>query len=57
MKLLTAEGTLVTVRKDRIEDRKTGKSAMPEDLVKHLSRRDVRDLVEYLAGLKDVKKE
>ena len=56
VKLMTAEGALVTVRKDRIEDRKTGKSAMPEDLVKHLSRRDARDLVEFLAGLKEVKK-
>ncbi len=56
VKLMTAEGTLVTVRKDRIEDRKTGKSAMPEDLVKYLSRRDARDLVEFLAGLKEVKK-
>ena len=25
--------------------------AMPEDLVKHLSRSEIRDLVEFLAGL------
>ena len=29
-----------------------GKSAMPEDLVRHLTRPEVRDLVEFLADLK-----
>ena len=29
-----------------------GKSAMPEDLTKHLSKRELRDLVKFLAGLK-----
>jgi len=27
-------------------------SAMPEDLIKFLSKRELRDLVEYLASLK-----
>lgn len=50
--LMTAEGRLVTVSKDKIEERETGKSAMPEDLVNKMSKRELRDLVEFLAGLK-----
>ncbi|MFL5243707.1 MAG: HEAT repeat domain-containing protein, partial [Gemmataceae bacterium] len=52
VKLMTAEAKLVTVPKDQIEERTTGKSAMPEDLVKHLSKSELRDLVEFLASLK-----
>jgi quinoprotein glucose dehydrogenase len=52
VKLMTAEGKLVVVPKDQIEERQAGKSAMPEDVTKYLSRSEVRDLVEYLAGLK-----
>ena len=48
--LITAEGQGIVIPKDEIEDRAAGKSAMPEELVEHLSRRDVRDLVEYLAA-------
>jgi quinoprotein glucose dehydrogenase len=51
LKLLTPEGAVVSVRKDRIERRSTGKSAMPEDLHKHLTPREMRDLVEFLASL------
>jgi hypothetical protein len=40
------------VAKKDIEERQAGKSAMPDDTVKHLSPRELRDLVEYLAGLK-----
>jgi quinoprotein glucose dehydrogenase len=50
--LLTAEGNLEKVSKDDIDTRTKGKSAMPEDLMKVLSMRDVRDLVEYLSSLK-----
>ncbi len=50
--ILTPEGALQTIRKDRIESRTKGKSAMPEDLTKHLTRQEVRDLVEFLASLK-----
>ena len=49
LRLLTAEGEMVTIDKEQIEERTTGKSAMPADLVKHLSPFDVRDLVEFLA--------
>jgi quinoprotein glucose dehydrogenase len=50
--LITAEGKGIVIPKDEIEDRAVGKSAMPEDLIKHLSKRDVRDLVEFLANQK-----
>jgi quinoprotein glucose dehydrogenase len=52
VRLMTAEGQLIVVRKDEIDERETGKSAMPEDLTKYLSRSEIRDLVEFLAGLK-----
>jgi quinoprotein glucose dehydrogenase len=52
VKLMTAEGQLLTVSKAKIDERARGKSAMPEDAVKHLSKRELRDLVEFLAGLK-----
>lgn len=48
--LMTAEGKLVSIRKDDIEARKEGKSAMPEDLTKRLNRFDLRDLVEFLSS-------
>jgi quinoprotein glucose dehydrogenase len=52
LRLLTAEGEMVTIDKEQIEERTTGKSAMPADLIKHLSPFDVRDLVEFLAQQK-----
>jgi quinoprotein glucose dehydrogenase len=52
VKLMTAEGQLVTVPKAKIDERARGKSAMPDDVTKHLSRRELRDLVEFLATLK-----
>ena len=50
--LMTAEGKAVNVPKDAIEERKRGPSAMPADLVQKLSRSELRDLVEFLAGLR-----
>jgi quinoprotein glucose dehydrogenase len=52
VRLMTPEGQLVTVPKAKIDERARGKSAMPEDVVKHLSKRELRDLVEFLANLK-----
>jgi quinoprotein glucose dehydrogenase len=52
VKLMTAEGQLLTVPKAKIDERARGKSAMPDDVVKHLSKRELRDLVEFLASLK-----
>ena len=46
--LMDADGKLIKVDKDSIDGRKTGKSSMPEDLVKQLSQSEIRDLVEYL---------
>jgi len=50
--LMTPEGKLVTVDKSQIDQRATGKSAMPQDVAKPLSKSDLRDVVEFLAGLK-----
>jgi quinoprotein glucose dehydrogenase len=52
IRLITPEAQTLVVPKKEIEDRKTGKSAMPEDLIKHLTKSELRDLVEFLAGLK-----
>jgi quinoprotein glucose dehydrogenase len=52
IRLMTAEGKLVTVPQDQVDERQTGKSAMPEDVVKSLTKSEVRDLVEFLASLK-----
>jgi quinoprotein glucose dehydrogenase len=48
VELLTAEGKRVKIAKGDIDFQKQSKSPMPEDLVKHLSLDDVRDLVEFL---------
>ena len=47
---------LLAVKKADIEERRSGKSAMPEDLGKHLTPRQMRDLVEFLASLKEAPK-
>ena len=52
VRLMTPEGTIIVVPVQEIDSRTRGPSAMPADLVRHLSRRDLRDLVEFLASLK-----
>lgn len=55
VRLMNAEGEKakeIIVPKDKIEQRQTGKSAMPEDLVPKMSLRELRDLVEFLATRK-----
>src|SRR5205823_11181475 len=52
IKLMTAEAQLLTIAKSDVEERRRGKSAMPADLVKRLTPRELRDLVALLAGLK-----
>jgi quinoprotein glucose dehydrogenase len=52
VRVMTAEAKLIEVLKSEVEERKRGASAMPEDLVKKLSKAEIRDLVEFLAGLK-----
>ncbi len=53
VRLMTFEGQLVAMPKNTIDERRKGKSAMPEDLIKHLSKSELRDLVEFLASLKE----
>jgi quinoprotein glucose dehydrogenase len=50
--LMTAEGKLIEIPTDAITVRKKGKSSMPSDLIKHMSRRQLRDLVAFLSSLK-----
>ncbi len=52
VRLITAEGKTDIVRKELIEERKRGPSAMPNDLVRKLKRTELRDLIEFLANLK-----
>ena len=51
--LNTAEDGVVTLKKADLTRRARGLSAMPEGLDKLLTPRELRDLVEYLAGLKE----
>jgi quinoprotein glucose dehydrogenase len=50
--LLLADGSRRSLSKDQIKARKTGLSAMPETLIQSLSKRDLRDLVEFLSSLR-----
>jgi quinoprotein glucose dehydrogenase len=52
VRLITADGKLIEIPQDEIDQRAGGKSAMPDDVIKKLSRREVRDLLEFLAGRK-----
>ena len=57
IELVTADGKTVTIAKDEIDARSaSGKSAMPDDLIKQLSQDDLRDLIEFLASLKKSEK-
>ena len=50
--IMTADGKLLTIDQDEIEARRPGQSPMPEDIIKRLNKRDLRDLVEFLAQRK-----
>lgn len=50
--LVLADGNRKILAKKDIRARKTGLSAMPEGLVQFLTKRELRDLVEFLASLK-----
>jgi len=52
LQLVTAEGQLVKIAKASIEERRAAKSPMPEDLIKHLSPFELRDVLAYLGSLK-----
>ena len=55
VRLVTPRGEIVTIRVDEIDDRAPGLSGMPADITKGLTRREVRDLVAFLATLKSAK--
>jgi quinoprotein glucose dehydrogenase len=50
--LVRGDGTKKKIAKSQIRARKEGLSAMPEDISKSLSRKDLRDLVAYLSSLR-----
>lgn len=50
--LNSPEDGIVTIKRDSIAKRQKGLSSMPEGLSGLLSRKDIRDLVEFLAGLR-----
>lgn len=50
--IMTADGKLMMIEQDEIEARRPGQSPMPEDIIKRLTKRDLRDLVEFLAQRK-----
>jgi len=54
--LITSEGELIKIKKSDIDERQRGPSAMPADLIKHLTKSELRDIVEFLAGLKEAPK-
>jgi len=56
LELMDAKGTLMRVAKEDIDERASGKSAMPEEIVKQLSKDDLRDLVEFLIQQKQKQK-
>lgn len=52
LRLVQPDNSSLTLARAEIEEQNPGKSAMPEDLVKHLSKSDLRDLIEFLATQK-----
>ena len=52
LELNSPEDGLVKLKKENIQTRERGPSPMPEELRQILSKREVRDLVEFLANLK-----
>jgi quinoprotein glucose dehydrogenase len=52
LKLQAIDGSEKTIRKNLIEERLRGKSAMPDDVAKTLTKAELRDLVEFLSQLK-----
>ena len=51
VQIVDADAKLMTIDKEEIDLRRKGKSAMPEDSVKYLSPKQIRDLVSFLATL------
>jgi quinoprotein glucose dehydrogenase len=53
IRLVTAENKELVIPVKDVAARRTGPSAMPDDLHKKLTRRELRDVVEFLASLND----
>ena len=51
--LVTPENKEIVIPVKDVASRRTGPSAMPDDLHKKLSRRELRDVVEFLSSLKE----
>ena len=56
LQLMTADGKEQKIAIEDIEARRTGASAMPADFATKLTRRELRDLVAFLAELRGTKK-
>lgn len=52
----TPEGKIVKVPAADVDSERPDKSAMPDDLVKKLSKKELRDVVEFLSSLKEPEK-
>ncbi|WP_442506584.1 PVC-type heme-binding CxxCH protein [Novipirellula sp. SH528] len=52
VELIQGDGALKRVFQDEIVARRSGNSAMPDDLIKQMTPRQLRDLVAYLSSLK-----
>jgi quinoprotein glucose dehydrogenase len=48
IRIITADAKNIVIDKKQIAERRRGPSAMPADVMKHLSKRELRDLVEFL---------
>jgi quinoprotein glucose dehydrogenase len=53
IKLVTPENKEIVIPVKDVDSRRTGPSAMPADLHQKLTRRELRDVVEFLASLKE----
>ncbi|MGV3485811.1 MAG: glucose dehydrogenase, partial [Planctomycetaceae bacterium] len=51
VELIAADGSIHRIDQESIVGRKRGKSAMPEELTKYMTPRELRDLVAYLVSL------
>ncbi len=52
LQLVTPQGQMVTIALRDIDQRASGPSAMPDNLLQNLSKTELRDLIEYLAALR-----
>lgn len=53
LELMNADGALIRIEQANIEARKRGLSSMPADIKDKLTPSEIRDLIEFLASLKD----